>query len=209
MRLLTCIFCHSVRERLKEVLRQYELRERHFECVVRSKELEVLLSRARAAEQKQLADAEKARADKTEDEVCYVYILCELAHSNDFYRINSFVKSWMMRQSSRLLSSISYYHAVKRYAHIPHTYRRKRGLHSLSLHPNSPMANERDSSCSHYTALYTSKKHINKKGERKPIIGGQRDPDSGADERGARLAVGPPFTCVLYLVARSTTVRFR
>ncbi len=64
--------CHltlSVRERLKEVLRQYELRERHFECVVRSKELEVLLSRARAAEQKQLADADKARADKTEDEV--------------------------------------------------------------------------------------------------------------------------------------------
>ena len=58
-----------VQERLKEVLRQYELRERHFECVVRSKELEVLLSRARAAEQKQLADAEKARADKTDDEV--------------------------------------------------------------------------------------------------------------------------------------------
>ena len=114
-----------------------------------------------------------------------------------------------MRQSSRLLSSISYYHAVKRYAHIPHTFWGKRGLHSLSLHPNSPMANERDSSYSHYTALYTSKKHINKKGERKPIIGGQRDPDIGADERGARLAVGPPFTCVLYLVARSTTVRFR
>ena len=60
----------SVRERLKEVLRQYELRERHFECVVRSKELEVLLSRARAAEQKQLADAEKARAEKMEEEVC-------------------------------------------------------------------------------------------------------------------------------------------
>lgn len=59
----------SVRERLKEVLRQYKLRESHFECVVRSKELEVLLSRARAAEQKQLADAEKARADKTDDEV--------------------------------------------------------------------------------------------------------------------------------------------
>ena len=59
----------SVRERLKEVLRQYELRERHFECVMRSKELEVLLSRARAAEQKQLADAEKNRADKMDDEV--------------------------------------------------------------------------------------------------------------------------------------------
>ena len=61
--------CFSVRERLKEILRQYELRERHFECVVRSKELEVLLSRARAAEQKQLAEAEKARAEKLEEEV--------------------------------------------------------------------------------------------------------------------------------------------
>ncbi|KAM5535838.1 hypothetical protein V8D89_010456 [Ganoderma adspersum] len=65
---LQSIFDGVVQERLKEVLRQYELRERHFECVVRSKELEVLLSRARAAEQKQLADAEKARADKTDDE---------------------------------------------------------------------------------------------------------------------------------------------
>jgi hypothetical protein len=58
-----------VRERLKEVLRQYELRERHFECVIRSKELEVLLSRARAAEQKQLAEGEKSRAEKSEEEV--------------------------------------------------------------------------------------------------------------------------------------------
>ncbi|KAH0838070.1 hypothetical protein J3R83DRAFT_6311 [Lanmaoa asiatica] len=62
------IFDTVVRERLKEVLRQYELRERHFECVVRSKELEVLLSRARAAEQKQLADGEKSRADRTDEE---------------------------------------------------------------------------------------------------------------------------------------------
>lgn len=63
-----------VRERLKEILRQYELRERHFECVIRSKELEVLLSRARAAEQKQLADGEKNRADKMEEEVgCHVF----------------------------------------------------------------------------------------------------------------------------------------
>lgn len=58
-----------MRERLKDILRQYELRERHFECVIRSKELEVLLSRARAAEQKQLAEGEKARADKVEAEV--------------------------------------------------------------------------------------------------------------------------------------------
>ncbi|KAI0348268.1 hypothetical protein BDW22DRAFT_1385441 [Trametopsis cervina] len=62
------IFDGVVRERLKEVLRQYELRERHFECVIRSKELEVLLSRARAAEQRQLAQSEKIRADKLEEE---------------------------------------------------------------------------------------------------------------------------------------------
>ncbi|GLB35843.1 putative myosin-like coiled-coil protein [Lyophyllum shimeji] len=67
-RTLEEIFDGVVRERLKEVLRQYELREKHFECVIRSKELEVLLSRARAAEQKQLAEGEKARADKQEDE---------------------------------------------------------------------------------------------------------------------------------------------
>lgn len=59
----------SVRARLKDILRQYELRERHFECVIRSKELEVLLSRARAAEQKQLAEGEKVRAEKVEEEV--------------------------------------------------------------------------------------------------------------------------------------------
>ncbi|KAH7930930.1 hypothetical protein BV22DRAFT_17641 [Leucogyrophana mollusca] len=67
-RTLEDIFDGVVRERLKEVLRQYELRERHFECVIRSKELEVLLSRARAAEQKQLADGEKARAEKSDEE---------------------------------------------------------------------------------------------------------------------------------------------
>ncbi|KAH8987336.1 hypothetical protein EDB86DRAFT_3048193 [Lactarius hatsudake] len=62
------IFDGVVRERLKDILRQYELRERHFECVIRSKELEVLLSRARAAEQKQLAEGEKARAERFEEE---------------------------------------------------------------------------------------------------------------------------------------------
>jgi len=62
------IFDSVIRERLKEVLRQYELRERHFECVIRSKELEVLLSRARAAEQKQLADGEKSRTETANEE---------------------------------------------------------------------------------------------------------------------------------------------
>ncbi|KAG7452264.1 uncharacterized protein BT62DRAFT_941374 [Guyanagaster necrorhizus] len=68
-RTLEEIFDGVVRERIKEVLRQYELRERHFECVIRSKELEVLLSRARAAEQKQLAEGEKGRRDKLDEEM--------------------------------------------------------------------------------------------------------------------------------------------
>jgi len=63
------IFDGVVRERLKDVLRQYELREKHFECVIRSKELEVLLSRARAAEQEQLADGVRTQVDKAEEEV--------------------------------------------------------------------------------------------------------------------------------------------
>lgn len=63
------LFDNVVRERLKDILRQYELRERHFECVIRSKELEVLLSRARAAEQQQLAEGQANRVAKAEQEV--------------------------------------------------------------------------------------------------------------------------------------------
>lgn len=63
------LFDNVVRERLKDILRQYELRERHFECVIRSKELEVLLSRARAAEQQQLAEGHANRVSKAEQEV--------------------------------------------------------------------------------------------------------------------------------------------
>jgi hypothetical protein len=70
---------YSVRARLKDVLRQYELRERHFECVIRSKELEVLLSRARAAEQKQLAEGEKVRAEKVEEEVRPRFIMITIS----------------------------------------------------------------------------------------------------------------------------------
>ncbi|KZW00466.1 hypothetical protein EXIGLDRAFT_761559 [Exidia glandulosa HHB12029] len=49
------------RERLKDILRQYELREKHFECVVRSKELEVLLAKARVEEQKHITESERSR----------------------------------------------------------------------------------------------------------------------------------------------------
>ncbi len=46
----------SVQERLKHVLRQYELRERHYNTILRSKELEVLVAKARAEEGKQIAE---------------------------------------------------------------------------------------------------------------------------------------------------------
>lgn len=44
------IFDGIVRERLKNVLRQYELREKHFDVIMRSKELELLLAKARSHE---------------------------------------------------------------------------------------------------------------------------------------------------------------
>ncbi|KAG8774952.1 hypothetical protein FRC12_001732 [Ceratobasidium sp. 428] len=57
-----------VRERLKDVLRQYERRERHFEAVVRSKELEVLLARARVEEQKGCVEAARRAARAVEQQ---------------------------------------------------------------------------------------------------------------------------------------------
>ncbi|CAE6506492.1 unnamed protein product [Rhizoctonia solani] len=57
-----------VRERLKDVLRQYERRERHFEAVVRSKELEVLLARARVEEQKGCVEVARRAARATEQQ---------------------------------------------------------------------------------------------------------------------------------------------
>jgi hypothetical protein len=58
-----------VRERLKDVLRQYERRERHFEAVVRSKELEVLLARARVEEQKGCVEVARRVARAAEQQV--------------------------------------------------------------------------------------------------------------------------------------------
>ncbi|KAF8602293.1 hypothetical protein BDV93DRAFT_494774 [Ceratobasidium sp. AG-I] len=60
-----------VRERLKDVLRQYERRERHFEAVVRSKELEVLLARARVEEQKGCVDVARRVARAAEQQVSW------------------------------------------------------------------------------------------------------------------------------------------
>lgn len=86
---------YSVRTRLKDILRQYELRERHFECVIRSKELEVLLSRARAAEQKQLAEGEKARAERVEEEARHH--LCPVIHDPCLiYSPSSLGRTWFL-----------------------------------------------------------------------------------------------------------------
>ena len=57
------------RERLKLVLRHYELRERHFECFIRSKELELMLARYREAEQRHAAESERVRVDKLGEDV--------------------------------------------------------------------------------------------------------------------------------------------
>jgi hypothetical protein len=103
------IFDGVVRERLKEVLRLYELRERHFECVIRSKELEVLLSRARAAEQKQLADGEKARADKLEEENQQLKKDLEEAqngHSTFVERLITYCKEPNAERIQRLIASV-------------------------------------------------------------------------------------------------------
>lgn len=68
------IFCDSnlthllltdrVRERLKNLLRQYELREKHFDAIIRSKELEVMLSKARVADYK--AQIDQLERDRSE-----------------------------------------------------------------------------------------------------------------------------------------------
>ncbi|KAF8560091.1 hypothetical protein OG21DRAFT_1594064 [Imleria badia] len=108
-RSLEDIFDTVVRERLKEVLRQYELRERHFECVIRSKELEVLLSRARAAEQKQLADGEKSRADRADEEARRLRKELEDAQHNQTMLIDKLItccKEPNAERTQRLFSSL-------------------------------------------------------------------------------------------------------
>lgn len=59
----------AVRERLKGVLKQYEARERQFEAVLRSKELEILLAKARSEEAKLRADEAHLDAEQWEAEV--------------------------------------------------------------------------------------------------------------------------------------------
>ncbi|KAJ3489583.1 hypothetical protein NLI96_g2024 [Meripilus lineatus] len=103
------IFDGVIRERLKDVLRQYELREKHFECVIRSKELEVLLSRARWAEQKQLADGEKKRAEKSEDETRKLRKELDDSHNGQTMLVDkliAFCKEPGAERTHRLLASL-------------------------------------------------------------------------------------------------------
>jgi hypothetical protein len=58
------LLTYRVRERLKNLLRQYELREKHFDAIIRSKELEVMLSKARVADHK--AQIDQLERDRSE-----------------------------------------------------------------------------------------------------------------------------------------------
>ncbi|KAI6012429.1 hypothetical protein F5J12DRAFT_904620 [Pisolithus orientalis] len=92
------IFDGVVRERLKEVLRQYELRERHFECVIRSKELE-----------KQLADGERARTNKVDEENRRLRKELEEAQNGQEMLINKLIsccKEPSAERTQRLFSSL-------------------------------------------------------------------------------------------------------
>jgi hypothetical protein len=51
----------SIREKLKIVLRQYEVREQQYEAVLKSKELEILLAKARSEESKHQVDEARAQ----------------------------------------------------------------------------------------------------------------------------------------------------
>ncbi|KLO09273.1 hypothetical protein SCHPADRAFT_907914 [Schizopora paradoxa] len=103
------IFDAVTRERLKLVLRQYELRERHFECFIRSKELELLLARFRESEQRQIFDAEKSRADKAEDEAIQLRKDLEEAHNGQTLLIEKLIqccKEPNAERTQRLFTSL-------------------------------------------------------------------------------------------------------
>jgi len=103
------IFDTVTRERLKFVLRQYELRERHFECFIRSKELELLLARYRESEQRQIFDAEKSRADKAEDETAQLRKDLEEAHTGQTLLIEKLIqccKEPNAERTQRLFTSL-------------------------------------------------------------------------------------------------------
>ncbi|RKP10934.1 Taxilin family, partial [Thamnocephalis sphaerospora] len=58
-----------MREKLRGFLEQYELREKHFNCVMRSKDLELQLFEARLAQQRQLAEQEGSKNTSLRNQV--------------------------------------------------------------------------------------------------------------------------------------------
>jgi hypothetical protein len=71
----TSYLASRVKERLKDLLRQYELRERHFDAIIRSKELEVMLSKARTQEIKAQLEREVEALAAAQYEVCWSFAL--------------------------------------------------------------------------------------------------------------------------------------
>ncbi|EJC98655.1 uncharacterized protein FOMMEDRAFT_136872 [Fomitiporia mediterranea MF3/22] len=103
------IFDGVTKERLKFVLRQYELRERHFECFVRSKELELLLARYREQEQKQLVEFERSRIDKLEEDNQQVRKELEDVHNGQTLLIEKLIqccKEPNAERTQRLFTSL-------------------------------------------------------------------------------------------------------
>lgn len=103
------IFDGVTKERLKLILRQYELRERHFECFIRSKELELLLMRYREEEQRHLADYERSQRSRLEEDNHQVRKELEDAHNGQTLLIEKLVqccKEPNAERTQRLFTSL-------------------------------------------------------------------------------------------------------
>ncbi|KAH8110693.1 hypothetical protein DFH11DRAFT_1513997 [Phellopilus nigrolimitatus] len=103
------IFDGVAKERLKLVLRQYELRERHFECFIRSKELELLLAKYRESEQRQLVEFERSRIDKLEEDNQQVRKELEDVHNGQTLLIEKLIqccKEPNAERTQRLFTSL-------------------------------------------------------------------------------------------------------
>ncbi|CAG8457236.1 1032_t:CDS:10 [Ambispora leptoticha] len=58
-----------LKDKFRSFLEQYELREKHFNCVVRSKDLELQLYEAKLQQQRQITEEEIAKANSLKDQV--------------------------------------------------------------------------------------------------------------------------------------------
>ncbi|CDZ98757.1 Taxilin family [Phaffia rhodozyma] len=76
-------FDSIIQERLKDVLRQYEVREQQFDAILKSKELEILLAKARSEESKRLVlEAKKLMKQQEQLNMKTVRALDELKQSH-------------------------------------------------------------------------------------------------------------------------------